>query len=68
MLRWLTEGAWVQNLPADFQWFGLGQSRGQWLIVALALALAIGFAWMLRTLSAGRTGIALNARRGVSSL
>src|SRR5882724_3754926 len=21
-LRWITEGAWVQNLPANFQWFG----------------------------------------------
>src|SRR5215210_1822165 len=36
-LRWATEGAWVQNLPANFQWFGLGQGLGQWLIVLLAL-------------------------------
>src|SRR5687768_10665053 len=32
-LRWLTGGAWVQDLPANFQWFGLGQTWGQWLIV-----------------------------------
>ncbi|HVF27830.1 MAG TPA: ABC transporter permease, partial [Pyrinomonadaceae bacterium] len=28
-LRWATEGSWVQNLPATFQWFGLGQAAGQ---------------------------------------
>src|SRR5262252_7252498 len=32
-LRWTTGGEWVQNLPAHFLWFGLGQSAGQWLIV-----------------------------------
>src|ERR687883_176758 len=25
-LRWTTQGAWVQDLPANFQWFGLGQT------------------------------------------
>ncbi len=25
-LRWATEGAWVQDLPADFQWLGLSQA------------------------------------------
>ncbi|HEV8592933.1 MAG TPA: ABC transporter permease [Pyrinomonadaceae bacterium] len=53
-LRWLTEGAWVQNLPANFQWFGLGQSAGELLIVAIAFMLFIGFAWSLRNLVAGR--------------
>src|SRR6476659_9153599 len=24
-LRWITQGAWVQDLPAAFQWFGLAQ-------------------------------------------
>src|SRR4029079_2689965 len=24
-LRWATQGAWVQDLPAGFQWFGLPQ-------------------------------------------
>ena len=53
-LRWMTEGAWVQNLPANFQWFGLGQRLGQWLIVGVALTVMAGFSWMLRNLSAGR--------------
>lgn len=53
-LRWVTEGAWVQGLPADFQWFGFGQNRGQWLIVGVALIVLISFIWVLRSLRAGR--------------
>lgn len=53
-LRWITEGAWVQDLPANFQWFGLGQSSGEVLIVGIALFLFVGFAWSLRNLQLGR--------------
>lgn len=53
-LRWVTQGAWVQDLPPNFQWFGLGQSLGQLLIVAIAVIVLIGFSWMLHNLSAGR--------------
>ena len=60
-LRWITEGAWVQGLPADFQWFGLGQTRGQWLIVGVALIVLIGFVWTLGNLSAGRAVYAVGS-------
>jgi rhamnose transport system permease protein len=53
-LRWATQGAWVQNLPANFQWLGLGQNAGQWLIVALAVLVFAIAAWALRKLEAGR--------------
>ena len=53
-LRWVTGGRWVQNLPPNFQWFGLGQALGQWLIVIIALAVLVGFSWALRNLGAGR--------------
>jgi rhamnose transport system permease protein len=53
-LRWVTEGAWVQDLPANFQWFGLGQTLGQGLIVGIALAALLGFNWILKNLSSGR--------------
>jgi len=53
-LRWGTQGAWVENLPANFQWFGLGQASGQWLIVIVALLTLVGFSWLLRNLGAGR--------------
>jgi branched-subunit amino acid ABC-type transport system permease component len=66
-LRWTTEGAWVQNLPASFQWAGLGQSAGWWLIVASSLVIFLVFAWALRNLAAGRavyaTGCAPEAAR-----
>ncbi len=53
-LRWVTGGRWVQNLPPNFQWFGLGQTLGQWLIVIIALVVLVGFSWTLRNLGAGR--------------
>jgi len=53
-LRWVTQGAWVQDLPASFQWFGLGQTLGQILIVAIALIVLISFGWALHNLGAGR--------------
>ena len=53
-LRWITEGAWVQNLPSDFQWFGFGQSAGQFLIIAVTLIVLLVSAWALRNLNAGR--------------
>jgi rhamnose transport system ATP-binding protein len=53
-LRWAREGAFVQNLPPDFQWFGLSQPAGQRLIVGVALAVFVTFAWAMRFLAAGR--------------
>lgn len=53
-LRWITQGAWVENLPVNFQWFGLGQTSGQWLIVIVALLVLFVFSWWLRNLGAGR--------------
>jgi rhamnose transport system permease protein len=53
-LRWITEGAWVQGLPVNFQWFGLGQTGGEAAILAVAAILVAVFAWILRHLAAGR--------------
>ncbi|HLM58385.1 MAG TPA: ABC transporter permease [Pyrinomonadaceae bacterium] len=60
-LRWTTQGAWVQNLPGNFQWFGLGQGVAQWLIVGGALAVLAAFSWMLRNLGAGRAVYAVGS-------
>jgi rhamnose transport system permease protein len=54
LLRWVTEGAWVQDLPANFQWFGLGQRLGQWMLVIIALTVFVSFNWLLGNLRAGR--------------
>jgi len=53
-LRWSTGGAWVEDLPANFQWLGLGQSTGQAVIVLLALLLFVLFWWASENLSAFR--------------
>ena len=53
-LRWITEGAWIQDLPLDFQWFGFGQAAGQLLILLGALIVIAVSAWALHNLSAGR--------------
>ncbi len=53
-LRWMTQGAWVQDLPANFQWFGMTQRGGEMLIVASAFALLVVFGWALYGLAAGR--------------
>jgi rhamnose transport system permease protein len=54
-LRWATEGAWIQDLPSNFQWFGLGQSAGQFVVIATALLVLVAFGWALGNLAAGRS-------------
>ena len=53
-LKWLTDGAWVQGLPNDFQWFGLSQTGGQLLILGITLAVWLVGVWGLSNLAAGR--------------
>ena len=60
-LRWVTQGAWVQDLPPNFQWFGLGQTVAQWLIVVSALTMLVIFGWMLRNVGAGRAVYAVGS-------
>jgi rhamnose transport system permease protein len=67
-LRWVTEGAWVQNLPANFQWFGLGQTLGQWLIVLIALLVLVAFSWILRNLGVGRAIYAVGSDKEAARL
>jgi rhamnose transport system permease protein len=66
-LRWVTQGAWVQNLPPGFHWFGLSQSASDFITIAAAVIIAVKFAWALRYLAAGRavyaTGSDANAAR-----
>jgi rhamnose transport system permease protein len=67
-LRWITEGAWVQQLPENFQWFGLSQSLGQWLIITIALAVLVSFNWMLRHLGVGRAIYAVGSNAEAARL
>ena len=53
-LLWLTQGAWIQELPPGFQWFGLSQRTGEFVLVAVSLLVVVVFAWALRSLGVGR--------------
>lgn len=56
--RWLTQGAWVQNLPAGFQWFGLSQQAYPAAAAAIAVAVAIAAGLVLTQVTWGRAVIA----------
>jgi rhamnose transport system permease protein len=66
-LRWATEGAWIQDLPAAYQWLGMPAGIFPLLVLGIVVALQIGFGWGLRNLAAGRavyaTGSSLSAAR-----
>jgi rhamnose transport system permease protein len=66
-LRWITQGAWVQDLPANFQWLGTTQAASNTITFFIAGTLVIGIGWGLRNMPAGRsiyaTGSNANAAR-----
>jgi rhamnose transport system permease protein len=53
-LRWLTEGAWVQDLPAGFQWLGLSQPMYPIVALAIVAVVQVSLGFGLRHLAAGR--------------
>jgi rhamnose transport system permease protein len=52
---------WVQDLPGNFQWFGLGQRAAQILMVFISVLVLLSFGWGLRSLGAGRAIYAVGA-------
>jgi rhamnose transport system permease protein len=67
-LRWATEGVWVQDLPAGFQWFGLGQDVGRFLVGGVAVAVWATLAWALGYTPAGRAIYAAGSDAEVARL
>jgi rhamnose transport system permease protein len=53
-LRWATGGAWIQDLPASFQWLGLSQAAYPWVAGGIALVVQLVTSWSLRRVAAGR--------------
>src|SRR5262249_40545277 len=53
-LRWWREGEFVRNLPPTFQWFGVGQTVGPWVVVGMALIVFLALAWAMTHLAMGR--------------
>jgi rhamnose transport system permease protein len=67
-LRWATQGAWVQDLPQDFQWMGLSQRAYPFAAGSLAAAIVAGLAWSLRYTAAGRLIYATGSSRDAARL
>jgi rhamnose transport system permease protein len=53
-LRWKTQGGWVQDLPANFQWFGLTQASYPFITFLVAAFLVVLLGWGLRNTRLGR--------------
>ena len=63
LLRWITQGAWVQGLPPSFQWMGLTQAGGEIAILSAAAAIFAVFVWSLHRIQAGRAIYAIGSQR-----
>ena len=60
-LRWVTQGAWVQDLPAGFQWLGLSQGTYPFVALAIVATAQVSVGWGLRNLAAGRAVYAVGS-------
>jgi rhamnose transport system permease protein len=67
-LRWATQGAWVQDLPANFQWFGLSQNTYPMLAVTATVIPASVAMWSLRNVAAGRAVYATGSNEEAARL
>ncbi len=60
-LNWATGGAWIENLPSNFQWFGLGQTAGEVFVLSLAASVVAALGWVLKNIAAARAVYATGA-------
>jgi len=60
-LRWQTQGAWVQDLPAGFQWLGFSQAAYPYVSLVVAVVLSWCMASGLRNLAVGRAVYAVGS-------
>ncbi|HEY1759094.1 MAG TPA: ABC transporter permease [Bryobacteraceae bacterium] len=67
-LRWITEGAWVQDLPRGFQWFGWTLAGSETITVGVAGLLFLSVAFGLRHLAAGRAVYAIGSNEAAARL
>lgn len=67
-LRWSTGGQWVRDLPAGFQWLGMGQDAGRAAVLAFAFAVWALVFWGARYTGAGRSIYATGSDVAVARL
>ena len=54
-LRWATQGAWIQDLPASFQWLGLSQAAFPIVAGLLVAIVQVGLTWSATRVAAFRS-------------
>jgi rhamnose transport system permease protein len=59
--KWCNQGEMIKGLSADFQWFGLSQTAGQWAVVIVSAVLFVLFAAAVRYVAAGRAVYAVGS-------
>ncbi len=67
-LLWITQGAWIENLPEGFQWLGLTQAAYPAAMFSIAIALSGAAAWILGNLRIGRNVYATGSNEEASRL
>jgi rhamnose transport system permease protein len=67
-LRWATQGAWIEDLPRNFQWFGLTLPASQIVTTGVAAILFASTSWGLRNLRAGRAVYAVGSSENAARL
>jgi rhamnose transport system permease protein len=67
-LNWITQGAWIQSLPANFQWFGLPQSQGEFLLFGIAGITVLLMWWASRKLMLVRAVYAVGSNSDAARL
>lgn len=61
-------GRWVQELPRNFQWFGLTLPASQVVTAGVVAILFAGVAWGLRSLAMGRAIYAVGSNQNAARL
>lgn len=67
-LRWKTQGAWVEGLPSQFQWFGMSSSSYNILCFFVVALLVVLSAFTLRYLRIGRAVFATGSNEAAARI
>jgi rhamnose transport system permease protein len=67
-LKLQRQGAPIYGLPPTFQWLGLGQQNGQWVVLFSSLGILLLLALALRHLPAGRAIMAVGSDQEAARL
>src|SRR5438445_4624238 len=67
-LRWMTQGAWIDNLPPGFQWLGVTQASFPIVTGGGVAMLVLAMAWGMRNLAAGRAVYATGSNNDAARL